>query len=145
MCYNYHCYGGVAHLGERDIRIVEVTGSSPAVSTIKNIRRFCGGCFFILSKGRPDAEPNRTTALIKRVGEPFLAGEVCECKRGGNRFCFSAGNFLVRRVLSKALRFCRRQKLIDPRHRQQKIPLLFGAVFFYFILIIEFAIFFFLW
>ena len=30
-------YGGVAHLGERDIRIVEVTGSSPAVSTNRKV------------------------------------------------------------------------------------------------------------
>ena len=35
LCYNIKLYGGVAHLGERDIRIVEVTGSSPAVSTIQ--------------------------------------------------------------------------------------------------------------
>ena len=42
MCYNILCYGGVAHLGERDIRIVEVTGSSPAVSTIQKVLKLCG-------------------------------------------------------------------------------------------------------
>ena len=35
-------FGGVAHLGERDIRIVEVTGSSPAVSTIQKVLKLCG-------------------------------------------------------------------------------------------------------
>ncbi len=42
-CYNIRVIiGGVAHLGERDIRIVEVTGSSPAVSTIQKVLKPCG-------------------------------------------------------------------------------------------------------
>lgn len=46
-CYNINLFGGVAHLGERDIRIVEVTGSSPAVSTIQKALKPCGfGAFF---------------------------------------------------------------------------------------------------
>ena len=46
-CYNIKLFGGVAHLGERDIRIVEVTGSSPAVSTIQKALKPCGfGAFF---------------------------------------------------------------------------------------------------
>ena len=51
LCYNIKLSGGVAHLGERDIRIVEVTGSSPAVSTIQKsleAMRFRG--FFLLKK-----------------------------------------------------------------------------------------------
>ncbi len=47
LCYNINLFGGVAHLGERDIRIVEVTGSSPAVSTIQKALKPCGfGAFF---------------------------------------------------------------------------------------------------
>ena len=42
LCYNIKLSGGVAHLGERDIRIVEVTGSSPAVSTNKKALKPCG-------------------------------------------------------------------------------------------------------
>lgn len=51
MCYNINLFGGVAHLGERDIRIVEVTGSSPAVSTIqKSLEAMRLRGFFLLRK-----------------------------------------------------------------------------------------------
>lgn len=50
LCYNINLFGGVAHLGERDIRIVEVTGSSPAVSTTQKstlLSEWTKECFFV--------------------------------------------------------------------------------------------------
>ena len=40
--------------------------------------------FILLKKGLEP--PNGTKALRKRFGESFLAGEICECKRGGECF-----------------------------------------------------------
>ena len=57
LCYNIKLSGGVAHLGERDIRIVEVTGSSPAVSTIqKSLEAMRLRGFFLLKKRIRDGE-----------------------------------------------------------------------------------------
>ena len=61
-----------------DSDIVWVRPPSPAPKNTAPI----GAVFFIL-KG---VEPNRATALIKRFGESFLAGEVCECKRSDRIF-----------------------------------------------------------
>ena len=38
--------------------------------------------FYFLCKG---LEPNRTTVLIKRFSESFLAGEICESKRSDRK------------------------------------------------------------
>ena len=75
LCYNIKLSGGVAHLGERDIRIVEVTGSSPAVSTIQKsleAMRFWG--FFLLKKtnSRRRSSAVCSTILQKYGGNKIL-------------------------------------------------------------------------
>ena len=52
-------------MGERDIRIVEVTGSSPAVSTIKAYSTFVLYAFYFVQmtdgrRTRPDDGVNKT-------------------------------------------------------------------------------------
>ena len=67
-CYNIKLSGGVAHLGERDIRIVEVTGSSPAVSTIQKALKPCGfGAFFFYGERDAFCGSSNTFTKVRQL------------------------------------------------------------------------------
>ena len=63
ICYNVPCRGALAQLGERKVRNLEVRGSIPLCSTIKqsSVRMIV---FYVINRG---IEPERAAALSKTV------------------------------------------------------------------------------
>ena len=64
MCYNNEAerFGGVAQLGERTVRIRQVKGSNPSVSTKNTVSAFADTVFF-----RIEAKSVRSAHLISKA------------------------------------------------------------------------------
>ena len=97
--------GDVAHLGERSVRIAEVRGSSPLVSTkpftIHDSRFGAHGGAFVVSGENADSPgwTCRSLPVAVRIGDPAQRGRLADGVVGGNSV--NLGAWIVRAVMGR--------------------------------------------